>query len=262
MGVQGWSDISGRCGAVLLAAGRGSRLSELTDRTHKSLLDIGGRSALGRILAALSGADVTDIVVVTGYRSGDLRAYIGDEHPEVNVTFAHNPAWARDTNILSTQVGVSALSQPEDGYLIIETDIALDQAGWERVLSTSTGEDSICYTKGRYSRDLTGGCLTTDPTSRVTQIAYAPKYDEAHEGWAKRLGVLYVAPAQVRSDRRLRERAIKVSTKQYYFQPYVDHLDELPCMNVDLGDALAMSFNDIVGVPVLGYPSAPPTRTR
>lgn len=231
--------------AVLLAAGRGSRLSELTDSTHKSLLDVGGQPALGRIISALSTAGMAEVVVVTGYRAEDLHAYVASEHPDLRVTFAHNSAWQSDTNILSTEVGVSALTNPENGYLIVETDVALDSAGWQTVASTSMGSDSIWYTKGVYSRELTGGCLATDGAGRVTELVYAPQYDEAFCGWGKLLGILYVAPPNVAADRQLRQRAIGVSTMQYYLQPYVDNGQDLPCVGVDLGDAVAMSFNDL-----------------
>lgn len=232
-------------GAVLLAAGRGSRLSELTDQTHKSLLRLGGRPAIGHIIEALTEAGVTDIVVVTGYRAEDVRAFVAAQHEGAPVSFAHNPHWATDTNILSTEVGVTGLVRPEDGYLIVETDVALDQGGWQHVVASSRGNQSVWFTKGLYSRELTGGCLASHDSRSVSGIAYAPDYDSAFEGWHKLLGILYVAPPQVRADRTLRQRALKASTMQYYLQPYVDHPGELPCSYVDLGDSFAMSFNDL-----------------
>ena len=238
-------DGEARPGAVLLAAGRGSRLSELTDSTHKSLLMVGGQPALGRVIEALTAADVHNIVVVTGYRADDLRTFIGESHSTGSVSFAHNPAWATDTNILSTEIGVSALEDPAAGYLIVETDVALDPAGWEHVCSTMGGKDSTWFTKGTYGADLTGGCLAADDSHTVTDICYAPNYDPALEGWHKLLGLLYVAPRQVSADRQWRRAAIERSTMQYYMQPYVDHLAELPCTFSDLGDSFAMSFNDL-----------------
>ena len=52
--------------AIILAAGYGNRMRPLTDRTHKTLLKVGGETILSRILDGLIANEVTDIVMVTG----------------------------------------------------------------------------------------------------------------------------------------------------------------------------------------------------
>ena len=232
-------------GLVLLAAGRGSRLSELTDTTHKSLLSVAGRPALSRIISELAQGNFTEAVIVTGYRSEDISEFVTENHAGFVSGIAFNSRWEEDTNILSTEIGVTALSKPENGYLIVETDVALDARSWERIRSTVGGRHSIWYTRGRYSPDLTGGCLCADDASFVKELAYAPSYDQQYDGWHKLIGMLYVASSQVDADRSLRQRAIVETTRQYYLQPYIDHSNELPCTCVDLGAGYASSFNDL-----------------
>jgi L-glutamine-phosphate cytidylyltransferase len=53
--------------ALILAAGRGQRVGDLTDHTPKCLLQVAGRTLLDRQLAALRAADLHDIAVVRGY---------------------------------------------------------------------------------------------------------------------------------------------------------------------------------------------------
>jgi len=55
--------------ALVLAAGRGTRLAPLTDDRPKCLLDFGGKSLLQGQVDVLSHCGVTDVTVVTGYRS-------------------------------------------------------------------------------------------------------------------------------------------------------------------------------------------------
>ena len=55
--------------AVILAAGRGSRLHPYTENRPKCLMELGGMTLMERQLRALRGAGITDIVVVTGYRA-------------------------------------------------------------------------------------------------------------------------------------------------------------------------------------------------
>lgn len=54
--------------AVLVAAGRGTRLGALTESTPKPLLEIAGRPILVRILDALHAAGLRDVAIITGYR--------------------------------------------------------------------------------------------------------------------------------------------------------------------------------------------------
>ena len=53
--------------AMILAAGRGSRMQELTKSTPKPLLIVGGVSLIERVIERLHYANITDIVVNTHY---------------------------------------------------------------------------------------------------------------------------------------------------------------------------------------------------
>jgi CTP:molybdopterin cytidylyltransferase MocA len=108
--------------AVLLAAGSGSRMRELTADRHKALLPIAGTAALKRILDTLCAAGIPDIVLVLGHRAEELRAHVARWHGE-RVRCVTNDRYGEEVNILSTDIGVDALPHPEAGYLIAETDV-------------------------------------------------------------------------------------------------------------------------------------------
>lgn len=54
--------------AIILAAGRGSRMNKLTEEIPKCLLEIGGKSLLSKQIESLRGAGINEIAIVTGYR--------------------------------------------------------------------------------------------------------------------------------------------------------------------------------------------------
>ena len=58
--------------AIILAAGRGSRMRELTDTKPKCLLELAGRPLLHWQLDALRDAGVERIVLVRGYAAHTL----------------------------------------------------------------------------------------------------------------------------------------------------------------------------------------------
>lgn len=84
--------------AIILAAGRGSRMKNLTDERPKCLLELRGKSLLEWQLAALREAGIREIAIVTGYRR-ELLANRG-------LLEFHNLRWA-ETNMVSSLVCAS-----------------------------------------------------------------------------------------------------------------------------------------------------------
>lgn len=64
--------------AMILAAGRGSRMRPLTDTTPKPLLAVAGKPLLDYHLAKLAAAGVTRVVINHAWLGSQLEAYVGD----------------------------------------------------------------------------------------------------------------------------------------------------------------------------------------
>jgi NDP-sugar pyrophosphorylase family protein len=64
--------------AVVLAAGKGTRMREITDSIPKPMVDVGGRPMLWHVLRALSGAGVDEAAIIVGYMPEAIRSYFGD----------------------------------------------------------------------------------------------------------------------------------------------------------------------------------------
>lgn len=77
--------------AVVLAAGRGSRLGTLTADRPKCLVELGGATLLARQVRALRNAGASQVAVVTGWHA---EAFDG-----VDVPRRHNPGWERGTMV-------------------------------------------------------------------------------------------------------------------------------------------------------------------
>jgi NDP-sugar pyrophosphorylase family protein len=67
--------------AVVLAAGRGSRLGPLGAKTPKALLPVGGIAVLDRILGGLADAQVDRCVVVTAHLAGAIEGHLSHATP-------------------------------------------------------------------------------------------------------------------------------------------------------------------------------------
>lgn len=82
--------------AIILAAGRGSRLEESNEGRPKCLAAVNGRRLIDYQLSALSRAGITDVCVVTGYRAEEVMSAVADR-----ARFVHNPDWPNSNSLYS-----------------------------------------------------------------------------------------------------------------------------------------------------------------
>lgn len=88
--------------ALIMAAGRGSRLGSATDERPKSLVDIGGTSPLELQLDLLAERGVSRVVVVTGYQHTMVSdAVAKSAMTRFDRTIVWNPFWGV-TNVLGS----------------------------------------------------------------------------------------------------------------------------------------------------------------
>lgn len=64
--------------AVILAAGKGTRMGELTNELPKPMLKVQGKPILLHILEGLIAAGIRDFFIVTGYRAEVIESYFAD----------------------------------------------------------------------------------------------------------------------------------------------------------------------------------------
>ena len=65
--------------AVLLAAGRGTRMRELTSNLPKPMIEVRGKPVLEHIVEGLRGAGVTRFLAIVGYRAEVVRNHFGNQ---------------------------------------------------------------------------------------------------------------------------------------------------------------------------------------
>lgn len=85
--------------AVILAAGRGSRLKNAIDNGSKCLANVGGHPLIEHQLSLLAQAGIRRVAVVTGYGARAVCEFVGER-----AEFIHNNAWARTNSLYSLQL--------------------------------------------------------------------------------------------------------------------------------------------------------------
>ncbi len=108
--------------AIILAAGRGKRLAEHNpDDRPKCLLEFGGQSLLGRMLATLAQAGVPAVELVVGYEADRIIDHVGTLAARPDVSFHYNPHYL-DGSVVSLATAGAVLRTGET-TLVMDADV-------------------------------------------------------------------------------------------------------------------------------------------
>ena len=112
--------------ALIMAAGRGSRLGGLADDRPKSLIDLGGITPLELQLEVLAARGISRAVLVTGYRRDLLQAAAERRAAgRIELEFVFNPFWSV-TNVLGS--AWFARGRLHDDFIYAHADTVFDPA--------------------------------------------------------------------------------------------------------------------------------------
>ena len=88
--------------AIILAAGMGRRLAELTRDNTKCMVPVNGVRLIDRLLGQLSQLSLSRVVIVVGYQAENLKNYIGTRYADsLDIEYVYNPIYDKTNNIYS-----------------------------------------------------------------------------------------------------------------------------------------------------------------
>jgi choline kinase len=138
--------------AIILAAGQGSRLSPLTDRRPKCLIDFSGRTMLGWQLHRLAQAGIAETVVVTGFGANLVDAEIAHiPLGGMKVRTLFNPFYALADNLASCWLARREFDRP---VLLLNGDTLFETAVARRLIAAEPAEITLAIDrKDSYDSD-------------------------------------------------------------------------------------------------------------
>ena len=108
--------------ALILAAGFGNRMKPLTNNKHKTLLEVSNEPILERIINSLIENKIYKIYIVTGYRDIEIKEFIKNKYPELEITFIHNERYRETNNIYSLALALEQIKFNKN-LILIESDL-------------------------------------------------------------------------------------------------------------------------------------------
>jgi len=186
--------------AIILAAGRGSRMQDWTDDRPKCMIELRGKPLLEWQLDALTHAGISEIAVVTGYKREAL-AYKG-------LVEFHNPRWA-NTNMVSS-LACAAEWLEKDTCVVSYSDIVYSANAVTSLMNCSC-DIAVTYDinwqalwEKRFGDPLIDAeTFRMHPDGTLAEIGNKPRSAEEVEG--QYMGLLRYSPAGWAEVERIRK---------------------------------------------------------
>jgi NDP-sugar pyrophosphorylase family protein len=165
--------------AVLLAAGRGTRMRELTAELPKPMIPVRGRPILQHIVEGLRAAGVQRILIVVGYRADVVREFFGDGSGfglQVEYTVQEvQDGTGRVVELARDFAG-------DDPFILSYGDILIEPANYQRLVRLDDAE-AIITVKHNPGEIAKGGAVFIDEQWRMTDLREKPGPGEPTSPW-------------------------------------------------------------------------------
>jgi len=165
--------------AVLLAAGKGTRMKELTNELPKPMLHVHGKPILLHIIEGLKAASVTHFLIVVGYRAEVVKEFFGDGTAfGISIEYTHQ--------IVQDGTGrVVELAKPfagQDPFVLSYGDILVASENYKRLVELADAEAliSVKYNPGEVSK---GGAVFVNDRFELTDLREKPAPGEPTSPW-------------------------------------------------------------------------------
>lgn len=165
--------------AVVLAAGRGTRMRELTDDLPKPMIEVRGKPVLQHIVEGLRDAGVRRFVIIVGYHAEMVRNSFGDgRRHNVDIGYATQTVQdgtGRVVNLARNFTGGSP-------FILSYGDILISPENYERVVDLPNDvEATITVTRGE---DVSkGGAVFLNERMELVDLREKPKPGEPTSPW-------------------------------------------------------------------------------
>ena len=156
--------------AVLLAAGKGTRMRDLTNELPKPMIAVRGKPILEQIVQGLASAGISQFLIVVGYRADVVRDYFRDGAAFGSsidyVTQQVQDGTGRVVELARDFVG-------SDSFVLSYGDILIEAANYSRLVAPGEAEAlvSVKHNAGEIAK---GGCVIVNPRMELVDLIEKP----------------------------------------------------------------------------------------
>ena len=165
--------------AVLLAAGKGTRMRELTNELPKPMMEVRGKPILLHIIDGLRVAGVTRFLIVVGWRAEVVREFFGDG-AKFGVSIEYETQVVQDGTGRVVELARSFAGR--DPFILSYGDILVDPANYGRLAALGDAEAliSVKHNPGEIAK---GGAVFVNERFEMTDLREKPQPGEPTSPW-------------------------------------------------------------------------------
>lgn len=154
--------------AIILAAGKGSRLGVHTKNNTKCMLEVNGEKLIDLSLQNLARCGIKKTILVVGHQKSNLIKYLGHEKYGIEIIFVSNDDFDSTNNIYSLYLARNYLTK--DNTFLLESDLIYDYSILEGVMNDPRPSLAVV---DRYQSWMDGTVVTLDKHNHITN--FVPK---------------------------------------------------------------------------------------
>ncbi len=157
--------------AIILAAGMGKRLKDLTKNNTKCMVEVNGVTLIDRLLRQLDAYNLKRIVIVVGYEGKKLIDYVNGRGVKTPVIFVDNPVYYKTNNIYSLFLAKNYLC--EEDTLLFESDLIVEDS----VIKTLVDDPrETLALVDKYESWMDGTCVKLSETDDIVEFIPGKKF--------------------------------------------------------------------------------------
>ena len=157
--------------AIILAAGMGKRLKQLTQNNTKCMVKVNGVPLINRTLGQLDGLNLSRIVIVTGYEGQKLRDHIASLDVKTPICFIDNPIYDKTNNIYSLALASEYLTAEDT--LLLESDIIFEDSVIRCLVEDPRGSLALV---AKYESWMDGTCVKLSENDDIEAMIPGSKF--------------------------------------------------------------------------------------
>lgn len=158
--------------AIILAAGMGRRLKDLTRESTKCMVRVNGVTLIERMLFQLESLNLNRIIIVIGYQGQKLVDYVSTLPVRTPIVYIENPIYDKTNNIYSLSLAKEELCQ--DDTLLLESDLVFEDSVLSELVNDE--RDTLALVD-RYETWMDGTCVTLDENDSITEFVARAHFD-------------------------------------------------------------------------------------
>ncbi len=175
--------------AMVLAAGRGTRLRPLTDHTPKCMILLGGKPLMEYTITWLRRYGVKEVMINLHHLPAAVTEYFGDgSRWDLRISYSQEP------EALGTAGGVKNVAAFFDGPFFVWYGDNLSTCRLDRLWERHRGRGGIATIAVHYREDAVhSGIVELGDQDRITRFVEKPKREEVSSHWAN-AGIFVLQP--------------------------------------------------------------------